>query len=123
MTGEQVREETFTRMALSPEHDVLEHRQAEKRSRNLKGTPEAPRQSLRRRLAFDPMTAEFDAALRRDAFPSQEIEEGRLTRTIGTDHAQHFAPRHLQTDVVHRAQTAVGRDEPARCQHGAVGDR
>src|SRR5262245_53221401 len=85
---------------------VLEHGEAFKRSRDLKGAPDAGPTALMRAGAGDVLAIEQDLAIVRIKHARDQVEEGRFAGAVWPDDAHRIAARHHQINLVRRLERA-----------------
>ena len=76
------------------------------RPRNLVGARDAGAGDPVRGQPGELTTIEFDAAAGGRVVPADDIDEGRLAGTVGTEQAEDLAPAHVDVDADKRAHTA-----------------
>jgi hypothetical protein len=85
---------------------VLPHRQRQEGFRRLEGAVDAEARQTVHRCGADRSALEHHAAAVRRIQAGDDVDAGRLARTIGTDKAEHLAWRQLEADAIQCAEAA-----------------
>src|SRR5581483_620826 len=105
-------------MFLAGEDQVLAHAEAREDLQELEGAADAQPIELRRAKAGDIAAIDRNASPGRQELPQDTVEQRRLARTVGADHAQDLAFVHVEGNAAHGLHAAEGFLDVPDLQNG-----
>src|SRR6185295_6461677 len=105
---------------VEPDHEVLEHRHAPERPRNLEAAGDAAACPQVRRQLGDVLAAEHHAAGLRTQRAGNAVDQRRLARAVRPDQPEPFAFADIDADIVERGEATEGLGQGRNLQQGRV---
>src|SRR5205814_3681697 len=114
--ADDVEPQAVVEVLVVADHEVVEERERQAEPRTLEGTGDAGLVDRLRREVGDRHLAEARLAARRGKDAGEDVEEGRLARSIGADEPEDLAFLDLQVEAVESDDAAEFAGEPVAAE-------
>jgi len=108
-------------MCPSSQPDILDHRQVVEQARHLKAAGQPSAGAVHGAGRRDVIAAEEDPSGSWPQEPGEEVEQGRLTSAVGSNHREELAVGDVKGDVVDDLGSADAETQAFRSEHVSPG--